>query len=99
MAGVGRELGDEIQMVKLVRLTIVPLLVEVEGERFLVHQDGEMTGFQHLSEVLQCFVDCQELPVVGTVFLLCRCELPGEEGKWLPGVLHALLEDGTHGNG
>jgi hypothetical protein len=70
-----------------------------ESERFVVRQDGEMTGLQQVPEVLHCFVDCQELPALGTVFLLCRAELPGEEGKWLPGVLHVLLEDDTHGSG
>ena len=73
--------------------------MEGEGERFVVRQDGEMTDLQHVPEVLHCFVDCQDLPVVGTVFLLCRAELPGEEVKLLPGVPHALLEDGTHGSG
>jgi hypothetical protein len=73
--------------------------VEGKDERFVVRQDGEMTGPQHVPEVLHCFVIYQELPIVGTVFLLCRAEPPGEEGKLLPGVLHALLEDGTHGSG
>ena len=58
-----------------------------------------MTGLQHVPEVLHYFVDYQELPIVGTVLLLCRAELPGEERKWLPGFLHPLLEDGTHGSG
>jgi len=71
--------------------------VEGEGERLVVRQDGEMTGLQHVPEVLH-FVDFQEITVVGTVILLCRAEHPGEH-KWLPGVLHALLEDDTHGSG
>ena len=71
--------------------------MEGEGERFVVRQDGEMTGLQHVPEVLHCFVYCQELTVVGIVLLLCWAELPGNEGNWLSGVLHALLEDGTHG--
>jgi len=73
--------------------------VEGEGEKLVVRQDSEMMGLQHVPEVLHCFVDCQELRVVCTVLLLCWAELPGEEGKWLPDVLHALLEDGTHGSG
>jgi hypothetical protein len=31
--------------------------------------------------------------------LLCQVQLPGEEGKGLPDVLHPLMEDGTHGSG
>ena len=34
----------------------------------MVGQDGEMTGLQHVPEVLQCFVECKELTVVGTPF-------------------------------
>ena len=65
-----------------------------EGERFVVSQDG-----QHVTEVPHGLIDCQELPVVSTVLLLCRAKLPGEEGEGLPDVLHPLLEDGTHGGG
>ena len=34
----------------------VHLLVEGEGERLVVRQDGEMSGLQHVPEVLHCFV-------------------------------------------
>ena len=73
--------------------------MEGEGERFVVHQDREMPGLQHVTELSHGVVDCQELPVVRAVFLLRWAQLPGEEGKRLPDVLHSLLEDGTHGGG
>jgi hypothetical protein len=73
--------------------------VEGEDERLVVCHDGEVSGFQHVAEVLHSLVDSQELSVVGTVFLLCRAELLGKEGEGLPDVLHLLLEDGTHGGG
>jgi len=86
-------------LIELAWCAVVPLLVEGEGERFVVRQDGEMPGLRHVKEVPQNLVDCQKLPVVGTLFLLCRAELPGEEGEGLPDVLHPLLENGTHGGG
>jgi len=73
--------------------------LEGEGERFVVRQDGEMPGLQHVMEVPYSLVECQELPVLGTVFLLCQAHLPGEEGEGLSDILHPLLEDGTHGGG
>ena len=74
-------------------------MVEGEGERFVVCQDGEMPGLQHVTEVPHGLIDRQELPVVSTVLMLCRAQLPGEEGEGLPDVSHPLLEDGTHGSG
>jgi len=73
--------------------------VEGEGEWFVFRQDGEMPGLQHVTKVSHSLVDCQELPVVGTVFLLCRAQVPGEECEGLPDVLHLLFEDSTHGGG
>ena len=73
--------------------------MESEGERFVVRQDGEMPGDQHVTEVPHDLLERQELPVVSAVILLCRAQLPGEESEELPDVLHTLLEDGTHGGG
>jgi hypothetical protein len=41
--------------------------------------DDEVTRFQHVAEKLHGLVDSQYFPIVGTVFLLCRVELLGEE--------------------
>jgi len=65
----------------------------------MVRQDGEMPDLQHVTEVPHGLIDRQELPVVSTVFLLCRAQLRGEEGEGLSDVLHPLLEDGTYGSG
>jgi len=73
--------------------------MEGEGEWFVVRQDGEMPGLQHVTEVPHGLVDRQEPPVLRTVFLVCGAQLPGEEGEGLPDVLYPLLEDGTHGSG
>jgi len=56
-----------------------------------------MPGLQHVTEVPHGFIDRQELPVVSTVLLLYRAQLPGEEGEGLSDVLHPLLKDGTEG--
>jgi hypothetical protein len=58
-----------------------------------------MSGLLHVAEVPHGLVDCQALPVVGAVFLLCQVEFPGEEGEGLPDTLQSLLDDGTHGGG
>ena len=54
-----------------------------EGERFVACQDGEMSVFQHVTEIPYRLVDSQELPVVGTIILVSRAQFPGEEGKGL----------------
>ena len=69
------------------------------GEGFVVRQDGKMPSLQHVTNVPHCLVDRQELSDVGTLYLLCRTQFPGEEGEVPPDVLHPLLEDGSHGGG
>jgi hypothetical protein len=96
---VGRKLGDKLQMVKLTWGAFVSLLVEGECERLVVRHDAEVLVLQHVSKVPHCLADRKELPVVCTVFLLCQAQLPGEKGEGLANVLHALLQDGTHGGG
>jgi hypothetical protein len=73
--------------------------VEGEGEWFVVHQNGEVPGLQHVTEVLHGFINHQEFSVIGTVLLLGQAQLPGEKGEGLPDFLHSLLEDGTNGGG
>jgi len=51
VADICGELKDEIQVVKLVWWALVSLLVEGEGERFVVRQDDEMPGLQHVTEI------------------------------------------------
>jgi len=58
-----------------------------------------MPGLQHVTGVPHGLVDCQELPVVRTVFLLGCAQLPGEESERLPDVLQSLLLDGTYVGG
>ena len=46
-------------------------MVDGEIDRFVVRQDGEMPGLQHVTEVPHGLIDRQELPIVCIVFLLC----------------------------
>jgi hypothetical protein len=62
----------------------------------VVRYYGEMPGLQHVSEVSHGLIYCQELHVVRAVLLLCRAQLPGEEGEGLPVILKVLLQNGTH---
>jgi len=71
--------------------------MEGESEWFVIRQDGEVPGLQHVTEVPHSLLYRQEFPVVCAVPLLRRAQLPGEKGEGLPDVLNPLLEDGTHG--
>ena len=62
-------------MVTLARRVFVLSLVEGESELFMVREDGEVPGFQHVAEVFYGFVDGQEFPVVCSVLLLRRAQL------------------------
>ena len=44
-------------MVELARRTLVPLLVEGEGEWLMVCEDGEVPGLQHVAGVLHGLID------------------------------------------
>jgi hypothetical protein len=67
-------------------------LLEGVSDGFVVGEDDEISGFQHVTAVFHGFVDRQEFSVVGAVLLLRRTELLGEEG-----MLNTLLEYGAHG--
>ena len=66
------ELRNVVQVVELPWRALVPLLVEGVYEGFVVREDYEVSGFQHLVEVFHGLVDRQQLPVVGVILLLRR---------------------------
>lgn len=47
----------------------------------MARQNGKMTGLKRVVEVSHGLVDREELPVVDTIFLLRRAELPGKGGE------------------
>jgi hypothetical protein len=49
----------------------------------MVGEDDEMARLQHMAEMLYSLVDCQQLTVKSTVFLLGRVEFLEEEGEGL----------------
>ena len=75
----------------------MPLLVEGEGEWFVVRQDGEVPGLRHVPKVPHSLINSQEFPVLCAVLWLSRTQLSGEICEGLPDVLHPLLENDTHG--
>jgi hypothetical protein len=62
----------------------------VKGERLVFRQDDEMQCLLHVTKLPQRLVDRQDFRVVGTVFLFCRTQFPGEEGEGLLEVLSPL---------
>jgi hypothetical protein len=63
----------------------------------MAREDGEVARFQHVTEMFHGLVDSQQFSIVGTVFLLCRVELLGEQGEGLPGIVNPLLQHSIHG--
>jgi hypothetical protein len=45
----------------------------------MVREDNEVVHFQHVAEMFHSLIDSQQLSILGSVFLLCRVELLGEE--------------------
>jgi hypothetical protein len=68
-------------------VAFVPLLLEGVGDELMVSEDEEVAHFQHVMEMLHSLIDCQQLSIVGAVFLPGRIELLGEEGKGLQALL------------
>lgn len=77
-----RELGDEVQIVKILWRTPFALSLESEAQWLVIRRGGEMTGLKHLSEVSHGIADRLEFPVVDAVFLLRRAEFPGKARGW-----------------
>ena len=74
---------------------IGPLLENI-SERLVIRKNDKVSAFDHMSEVLDGLIHCQELAVVRTVLLLSGAELKGEESQGLPIVADTLLQGGTN---
>jgi len=77
------------------RAFISPLL-ESTRVRLVIRKNDKVKAFDHISEVLDGLMHCQELGVVRTVLLLSGAELMGVESKGLPSVADTLLQGGTN---
>jgi len=83
-------------MTELSWRTFISPLLESISERFVIRKNDKVTAFDHMSEVLDGLIHCQELAVVRTVLLLSGAELMGVESQGLPSVADTLLQGGTN---
>ena len=70
--------------------------MESISERLVICKDDEGTAFDHMVEVFDGFIHCQELTVLRTVLLLSGAELMGVESQRLPSVADMLLQGGAN---
>jgi hypothetical protein len=86
----------EIEVINLPWRAFVPLLLEGVCDGLVIGENGEVTRFQHVVEMLHGLVDCQQFAIVCAVLLLGLVQLPGEE-DWGCQVFNPFLQHGTHG--
>jgi len=79
MTDICRELGYEIEMVKLLWAALVASLAEGVGQRLVIGEDHEVPCFQHTTEMRDSLVDSQQVSVVDAIFLLRRTHFLREE--------------------
>jgi len=70
--------------------------LESISERLVIRKSDKVTAFDHMSEVLDGLIHCQELTIVRTVLLLSGAEVMGVESQGLPSVADMLLEGGIN---
>ena len=78
------ELGYEVQVAHLTGGRLSGAGAEGESQWLVVCCDVELSSFDKVLEVLDGFVDCQELTVKCAVVLLGRTQLPREVGNGAP---------------
>jgi hypothetical protein len=79
MPEVSRELSSKLQVTELSWRAFISALLESICERLVICEDDKGAALDHMSEVLDGLIHCQELMVVRTVLLLSRAELMGVE--------------------
>ena len=57
----------------------------------MICKDDEGPAFDHIAEVFNDFINCQELPVVRAEHLLSGADLMAVERQGLPSVRNTLL--------
>ena len=98
MPEVKRDLSNKLQVTELSWWAFISVLLESISERFVNRKDDKEAAFDHMSEVLDGLIHCQELTVVQTVLLLGGAELMGVESQGLPSVADMLLQGGANSN-
>jgi hypothetical protein len=67
-------------------------LLESISERFVIQKDDKGKPFDHVLEVLDGLIHCQELAVIWTVLFLSGAELMGVESQGLQSTAGTLLQ-------
>jgi hypothetical protein len=94
MPEVSRELSNKLQVTELSWRALISALLESIWKRLVICKDDKGAALDHMSEVLDVLIHCQELTVLRTVLLLRRDELMGVESQGLPSVADTLLQGG-----
>jgi hypothetical protein len=78
-------------MTELPWRAFISALLDSMNERLVICKDDEGLAFDHMAEVFDGLIHCQELSVIHTVLLLSGAALMGVESQWLPSVADMLL--------
>jgi len=70
--------------------------VESRNERLVICKYDEGPAFDHMAEVFDGLIHCQELSVLHAVVLLSCFDLMGVERQGLPSVADPLLQGGAN---
>ena len=74
----------------------ISALMESINERLVICKYDEEPAFDHMAEVFDGLIHCQELSVVRAVLLLSGADLMGVECQGFPNVADTLLQGGAN---
>jgi len=94
MSEVGRELSHKLHMTELPLRAFISQLLETIID--FDPKNDEETAFDHLSEVFEELIHCQELAAVQAALLFSGAEIMGVESQGLPSVADTVLHVGTN---
>ena len=67
MSEASRKLSNKLQVTELSWSAFIHMLLESMSERLVTGKDDKWRALDHMSEVLDALIHCQELAVVRTV--------------------------------
>jgi len=67
MPEVGREFANKLHMTELSLRAFISPFLESISDRLVIRKNDKVTAFDHISEVLDGLIHCQELAIVRTV--------------------------------
>jgi hypothetical protein len=98
MSEVRRKLSNKLHVTELSWRAFIFALLESISERLVTCKDDKGTAFDHMSEVFDGLIHCQDLVVVRTVLSLSGAELMVIVSQGLPSVADTLLKGGADCN-